>query len=219
MPDEITYNDVLNRLQKLDQNKSCGPDNLHPALLKNSSDAFALPLTLIFRKSLASSKLPLQFRSANVTPLYKKGDKTIAANYRPVSLTSVPCKILEGIIRHKIEKYFYDNNLLAEQQHGFVEKKSCTTNLLETIDFITWSIENGIPVDVVLLDFAKAFDTVAHKRAYGINGLVLKYIEAFLKNRRQRIVKGEIVSDWVEIFSGVQCARFSYWSISICYLY
>ena len=209
MPEDITYNDVLHRLQNLDQNKACGPDKLHPALLRNSSSSFALPLTLIFRESLASSQLPVQFRSANVTPLYKKGDKTEATNYRPVSLTSVPCKILEGIIRNKIEKYFYENKLLAGQQHGFVKKKSCTTNLLETIDFITFAIENGIPVDVVLLDFAKAFDTVAHKRlllklkAYGIDGLVLKWIESFLTNRRQRIVKGEIVSSWVDIFSGV----------------
>jgi hypothetical protein len=81
--------------------------------------------------------------------------------------------------------------------------------LLETLDFISFCIDNGIPVDVVLLDFAKAFDTVPHKRllaklkAYGIDGLVLKWIEAFLKNRRQRVVQGEIVSSWVEIFSGV----------------
>ena len=92
--------------------------------------------------------------------------------------------------------------MLAGQQHGFVKKKSCTTNLLETIDFITFAIENGIPVDVVLLDFAKAFDTVAHKRlllklkAYGIDGLVLKWIESFLTKRRQRIVKGEIIYAW-----------------------
>ena len=190
-PEEITYEDILNRLRKLDHNKACGPDKLHPALLKNSADAFALPLTLIFKESLYSSQLPIQFRSANVTPLYKKGDKTVATNYRPVSLTSIPCKILESIIRNKIEQYFYQNNLLAEQQHGFVKSKSCTTNLLETIDFITCCMEKELPVDVVLLDFAKAFHTVAHRRllfklkAYDINGLIFKWIESFLNKRGQ----------------------------------
>ena len=116
---------------------------------------------------------------------------------------------MESIIREKLEDYLYKNNLLAKQQHGFVKGRSCTTNLLETLDFISSRLDKGIPVDVVLLDFAKAFDTVPHKRllvklkAYGIDGLTLDWIESFLKNRRQRIVQGEIVSNWVEIFSGV----------------
>ena len=107
-----------------------------------------------------------------------------------------------------MEKYLYENNLLTKEQHGFVRNKSCTTSLLETLDYISASLDAGIPVDEILLDFAKAFDTVPHKRllaklkAYGFNGLVLKWIEAFLKNRRQRVVQGEIISDWVEIFSG-----------------
>ena len=79
-----------------------------------------------------------------------------------------------------MEKYLYENNLLTKEQHGFVRNKSCTTNLLETLDYISASLDAGIPVDEILLDFAKAFDTVPHKRllaklkAYGFNGLVLK---------------------------------------------
>ena len=116
---------------------------------------------------------------------------------------------MESIVRAKMEDYLYKNDLLAKEQHGFVKSKSCTTNLLETLDFISASLDNGIPVDVILLDFAKAFDTVPHRRllaklrAYGFDGLTLKWIEAFLKERRQRVVQGEIVSDWAEIFSGV----------------
>ena len=127
-----------------------------------------------------SSEIPIQFRLANVTPLFKKGDKTLASNYRPVSLTSIPCKIMESIIRAKVEDYLYTNNLLAIQQHGFVKSKSCTTNLMETLDFISYYLDKCIPVDVIMLDFAKAFDTVPHRRllaklkAYGINGLVYK---------------------------------------------
>ena len=196
-------------MKALDQNKACGVDKLHPFLLKNCAEAFTVPITLIFRASLSDSQLPVQFRLANVTPLFKKGDKSVPSNYRPVSLTSIPCKIMESIIRSRMEDYLYKNNFLAKEQHGFVKSKSCTTNLLETLDLISCSLDNGIPVDVILLDFAKAFDTVPHKRllaklkAYGFVGLTLKWIEVFLKNRRQRVIQGEIVSNWIEIFSGV----------------
>ena len=95
-----------------------------------------MPLTIIFRSSLASSEIPIQLRLANGTSLFKKDDKTLASNYRPVSFSN-PCKIMESIIRAKNEDYLYSNNLLAIQQHGFVKSKSCTTNLLETLDFIS----------------------------------------------------------------------------------
>ena len=163
-PNDISYEMVLEKLKNLDQNKAYGVDKLHPFLLKNCAEAFAVPLTLIFRESLSSSQLPVQFRSANVTPLFKKGDKSVPSNYRPVSLTSIPCKIVESIVRAKMEDYLYKNDLLAKEQHGFVKSKSCTTNLLETLDFISASLDNGIPVDVILLDFAKAFDTVPYRR-------------------------------------------------------
>ncbi len=148
--------------------------------LKIFAEAFAVPLTLIFRSSIASSKIPIQLRLANVTTLFKKGDKTLASNYRSVSLTSIPCKIIESMIRAKIENYLYSNNLLAIQQHEFVKSKSCTTNLLETLDLLSYYLDKCIPVDVIMLYFAKAFDTVPHRRllaklkAYGINGLVYK---------------------------------------------
>jgi len=91
-------------------------------------------------------------------------------------------KIMESIIRAEMEEYLYKNNLLAKQQHEFVKNRSCTTNLLETLNFIYYSLENGIPVVVVLLDFSKAFNTVPHRRliaklkAYGFDGVVIKWI-------------------------------------------
>ncbi|XP_065651308.1 uncharacterized protein LOC136079499 [Hydra vulgaris] len=207
-PNDISYEMILNKLKNLNQNKACGLDNMHPFLLKNCAEAFAIPLALIIRASLTNSQLPVQFKSAIVKPLFKKGDKTLPSNYRLVSLTSIPCKIMENLIRVKMEEYLYKNNLLAKAQHGFVRNKSCTTNLLESIDYISSSLDVGIPIDVILLDFAKAFDTVPHKRllaklkAYGFDGLILKRIKAFLENRRQRVVQGEIISDGVNIFSG-----------------
>ena len=136
-------------------------------------------------------------------------DKLEAANYRPVPLTSIPCKIMEGIIRDCFQTHLNKYSLISNEQHGFVKWKSCTTNLLETLDFISYNLSMGIPIDEALLDFVKAFDSVAHKRLilklkfYGIRGLALKWVEAFLTDRIQRVIQGHAVSSWKDIFSGV----------------
>ena len=98
----------------------------------------------------------------------KKGDKTATDDYWQLSLTAILCKITEGIVREKVENYFYQNNLLVKQQHGFVKKKSCTTNHLETVDYIQYSFYHGIPVDVVLSVFAKAFDTATKRDIFSL---------------------------------------------------
>ncbi|XP_065678533.1 uncharacterized protein LOC105847050 [Hydra vulgaris] len=173
----------INILKHVDINKTYGVDSIHPLILKNCAVSVALPLTLIFIESFVKSELPTQWRAANITPLFKKEDKLEAANYRPVSLTSITCKIMEG--------------------------KSCTTNLLEALDYISSNLSIGISVDEALLDFVKAFDSVAHKRllirlsSYGISGLLLQWIEAFLKNRTHRVIRGDVVSSWRKVFSGV----------------
>ena len=205
----IGYDLVLKKLSSLKVDKACGPDCIQAVVLKECAHALSLPITLIFRKSVRDSQLPIQWLSANVCPLFKKGDKLLPSNYRPVSLTSIVCKILESILREKLEKYFYENGLISPNQHGFVKQKSCSTNLIETIDFISDLISKGKPVDVVYLDFAKAFDSVPHKRlikkmeTYGVRGKLIKWIIAFLKNRRQRVVQGESKSSWCEVLSGV----------------
>ena len=111
---------IVDKLKNLNQNKACGPDNMHPFLLKHCAEAIAIPLILIIRASLTNSQLPVQFKSANVIPLFKKGDKTLSSSYHPVSSTLIPCKIIEIIIRPKMEEYLYKNNLLPREQHGFV---------------------------------------------------------------------------------------------------
>ena len=156
--EDVEYEDVLKRLKSLEMDKACGPDQIVCMVLKEYAESVALTVTLIFKESIKSGELPSQLLRANVSPLYKKGEKTVPANYRPVSLTSVLCKILEGIVRSKLEKYFYEYNLVTENQHGFVRGKSCTTNLLKNLGFISGSLSSGYPVDVIYLDFAKAFD-------------------------------------------------------------
>ena len=116
---------------------------------------------------------------------------------------------MEGIVRKKLEEYFYKHKLLVDEQHGFVRSKSCSTNLLETLDFITSCVANDIPVDIPLLDFRKAFDSVIHRGlgvkldSYGVKGFLIRWLMSFLTDRRQRVVMGDIISVWMEVFSGV----------------
>ena len=186
-----------------------GADGVSPFVLKKCAKGMMKPLCLIFRKSLLNNELPREWKDANVTGLFKKGCKSIAVNYRPVSLTSIPCKILEGFIRDHMITHMVVNQLIAPEQHGFVPKKSCTTNLLETVDFVSQAMHNGDSVDLIELDFEKAFDTVPHRklmvktRAFGFHDQILNWIAEFLKNRRQRVVLGEEVTEWKQVLSGV----------------
>ena len=129
--------------------------------------------------------------------------------YRPVSLTSVTCKVLESLIRDHILAHLSNNNLLSPHQHGFIPHRSCNTQLVNVMDQWTSSIQSGIPIDVIYFDFRKAFDTVPHSRlllklaAYGISGNVLKWIKSFLVHRKQRVVINGEFSQWSSVNSGV----------------
>ena len=206
---DISPTEVALRLSKLDRNKSSGVDGVSSYVLNECSNAFSIPLGLLFNKSLKESSLPNAWREANVKPLFKKGSRLDPANYRPISLTSIVCKVMESFIRDSLLHHLIENKLISKQQHGFVPRKSCTSNLLETIDFVTLNMSKKKPVDIVFLDFSKAFDKVSHPalllklEAYGIQGPSLKWISAFPTNRRQRVLLGDSISQWSKVLSGV----------------
>jgi len=151
---QITEQDIASRLSKLDPHKAPGNDGVHPHVLSKSPAACAVPLALIFERSLKSGQIPDGWRVANITALHKKGSRLDPCNYRPVSLTSLLSKVLERIVRDSILEFLYASNLIASQQHGFVRNKTCTTNLLESLDFITNSLAYKHWIDLILLDFA-----------------------------------------------------------------
>ena len=118
---------------------------------------------LLYNESINSGIVPEDWKRANVTPLFKKGKKSDVNNYRPVSLTSQLCKILEKIIKRHIDQYLNLNDLISNSQHGFRDGKSCLTNLLQLNDYVTRLLDENIPVDILYLDFSKAFDKVPHQ--------------------------------------------------------
>ena len=205
----ITEMEVYDKLSSLNPNKAPGPDGVHSQLLKNCASSLTHPLFLLYTQSLNSGIIPEEWKKANIMPIFKKGSKTKAKNYRSISLTSQLVKILESIIRTKVMKYLTDNNIITHYQHGFVSKKSCFTNLLETFEDWTAAVDQGCGVDVIYLDYSKAFDTVPHLRfieklkGYGISGSLLMWLMNFLQGRSQRVVLNGIHSQWLEVTSGV----------------
>ena len=118
----------------------------------------------MYQKSLDTGKLPSIWKEANVSPIFKKGDKTDPANYRPISLTCVLCKVLEHVVASGISKHFTDQNILFELQHGFRGKRSCEIHLIMLLDELAKNMQLGKQTDLILLDFSKAFDKVAHEK-------------------------------------------------------
>ncbi len=201
---------VYKYLQKLPSKLSLGPDGLPSLLLKNLSVSLAEPLSYIFNFSYILGKIPRQWSTANVTPIYKnKGSSSLVGNYRPISLTCIACKVMESIIRDKIFEFLEANSLISTHQHGFVPGKSTTTQLVECLNYWHRSLDEGKVVDVIYLDFSKAFDTVSHQKlleklySYGITGPILRWIEAFLTNRQQRVGVDGVYSNWSPVSSGV----------------
>ncbi len=156
---KVSEQDIQRNIRKLRKDAASGPDMISPRLLQQLENSFLRPLSIIFNMSLESGTVPTAWKTATVTPIFKKGTKGDPGNYRPVSLTSVPCKILESIIKDKIMDHLLENNLISESQHGFMPGRSCATNLVEFMDFVTESVD-GESVDIFYLDFAKACDKV-----------------------------------------------------------
>lgn len=205
----VDEGEVLKILQNLQTNKSPGLDQIHPRVLKELAEILAHPLTLIFKQSVDSGELPRSWLDAVITPIFKKGNKTLPENYRPVSLTSLVCKVLERLITTHLINHLKANEISCLQQHGFTKNKSVTTNLLEALNIWTEALMHNIPVDVLYLDYSKAFDTVPHQRllkqveTFGVTNQALRWIESFLSNRRQKVRVNNDVSDWSSVISGV----------------
>ena len=204
----VSSSEVENKLKSLSSGAP-GPDLISSKLLNEMSNALAEPIYIIFNKSIHEGKSPTDWKCADITPVFKKGSKGDAGNYRPISLTSILCKVFESFMKEILLTHLLSNNLLRSSQHGFLPGKSTTTNLIEYLDILTQHIDCGKPVDVIYLDFAKAFDKVPHKRllvklkALGVAGKFLSWIGDWLSDRKQRVVLNGQCSDWCEVLSGV----------------
>ena len=205
----ITVERVREKIKKLNASKSPGPDELYPREIKEVEKELAPHLHDIYKTSLEQRKAVSDWKLQNITPLFKKGSKDDPGNHRPVSLTSVPGKMLESIIAEDITEHLESSNLITDSQHGFRRGRSCLTNLLEFFHDIFSLYDKSRAVDILYLDFKKAFDKVPHKRlmakvrSYGIIDEVGDWIEDWLTGRKQRVVINGSSSTWRDVSSGV----------------
>ena len=196
---------IINLLQDLESNKSPGPDGIPAAVLKASAPETPI-LQVIFTQSLTTKCIPDDWLSANVVPIFKKG---IPSNYRPISLTSICCKLMEHVLYSSIMDRLTQHQILREQQYGFRQGHSCETQLINVVEDVQRALDRQKKVDLIMLDFRKAFDTVPHQRLLcklkqcGINGQMLEWISLWLTNRKQRVIVDGAESKWVRVKSGV----------------
>ena len=207
---KIDLQDLTKRLKYLNASKSMGPDGCHPRVLKETADILNVPLQTIFDKTFAEGRIPSIWKDANISALYKnKGDKSETTNYRPVSLTCLPSRICEKTVRDTIMNHMYKNKLFTDCQYGFRHKRSCILQLLDVLDDWSKYFDESKQIDTVYLDIKKAFDSIPHRRLllklknYGFDGNLLKWIEDFLSERRQRVIFNGKCSSWKDVTSGV----------------
>ena len=126
----VTPEMIANKIKKMKDNKSPGVDGIPPKMLKEIVEQITTPLAKLFNLSLEEGIVPSEWKEANIMPLFKKGSSNMPKNYRPVSLTSVVCKLLETLIRDHMVEFLVKHKLINTSQHGFLKARSCLTNLL-----------------------------------------------------------------------------------------
>ena len=200
---------VEKQLLSLNPTKACGPDELSPRLLRTVAHEFAPALCFLFQQSYDHGTIPSQWKQALVTGIFKKGPKSDPANYRPISLTCLCCKVMEHIVLSHIAKHLSANKILLDSRHGFRQRLSTVTQLITSTHDWASTLQHRGQTDVILLDFSKAFDKVPHLHLsaklnhYGIRGQTLDWIRSFLDNRTQAVSVNGTHSSWGKVSSGV----------------
>lgn len=205
--DQIKYEDVCDAVRGLKVNKAIGPDNIPSFVIKGMIGFLAEPLRFLFNLSLKTNTFPQVWKEAKICPVFKKGDSTDVKNYRPISLLSCPAKIFEAILYKFI--YNFVKNKISARQHGFLNKKSTSSNLCEVTQYIAESLDGGSQVDVIYTDFAKAFDRISHSiliqklYIFGFHDSLVDFFKSYLHNRPQRVVIRGYYSNYFSATSGI----------------
>ena len=206
---KFSAEDIARAIGEVSSTAAAGPERYPAMLLKQCRTALSKPLYIMWRKSLDTGDIPLILKTANVVPVHKGGSRGIPKNYRPIALTSHLIKVFEKVLRNHVVAYMERHGLFNPSQHGFRLGRSCLSQLIAHYDHILELLANGVNVDVVYIDFAKAFDkvdfmvTLKKLKGLGISGKVGKWIHSFLTNRSQVVLVRNARSQPMAVKSGV----------------
>ena len=205
----VSTDEVYRAINNLNCNKSCGYDDISPRPIKAVADILCIPLTTIFNMSFENGTFPSLMKIAKVVPIFKKGDKQMVSNYRPVSLLPLFSKLLEKLFSVRLLDYIKKNDILYRGQYGFREKCSTQDAITDLVENITRAIDNNEFTIGIFIDLSKAFDTIDHQlllrklKYYGVRGIVNKWIKCYLSNRFQFVTNNNVNSSKEKIVCGV----------------
>lgn len=206
---DVSADDVHKALNNLSSNKATGIDAIPARFLKDGASVVAHPLSEIINQSLRIGIVPKDWKLARVTPLHKKGSKTLVNNYRPISILTAFSKVVERLIHDQIMDYFTSNSLIYDFQSGFRPSYSTDSCLIHLTDYIKQQSDKGKLTGMVVLDLEKAFDTVDHSiligklKALGLTQSSISWFQSYLKDRWQAVDVGGTLSSWREVKCGV----------------
>ncbi|KAL4152733.1 hypothetical protein QTP88_000566 [Uroleucon formosanum] len=204
---KFTVSEIFDAINSLDLNPCPGPDGIPNIMLRSCIFSLTVPLCILFNRSLILGSIPSQWKTSFITPIYKSGNKSLIANYRPIAKQSTLPKLLDELVTKALSFSF--KTILDNNQHGFRKGRSVETNLLCFYNFLVNSMESGIQTDVIYTDFSKAFDSVNHSvliaklKAYGLPDHLLSWISSYLVNRVQQVKINGFLSNKLPVPSGV----------------
>lgn len=203
----LSLDEVRKKIETLDGSKGSGPDGIPNLCIKMCAEAFALPLFELFSFSLRCGYFPMLWKISHIVPIHKKGSKLPVENYRGISILSAIPKMFESLIYDQL--YSWIEPRLSICQHGFLKKRSTTTNLVEFVSRTTQWMMDGLQVDTLYTDMSKAFDVVntgailSVLRKHGIEGPILRWLQTYLENRTQYVKLHQSRSKAFSVDSGV----------------
>lgn len=205
----VTEADVLKSIATLNNSSSSGPDEITANILKYCSDVLAEPIAHFINSSFSSGIFPAGLKLCKTIPVFKKGDRQDPGNYRPISLSNTLSKVIESIVKVRLENYCLKFNILNQAQHGFTVNKSTESALYELLSEIYANCNRDLLTAVIICDLSKAFDLVDHRlllqklEGYGVRGLSLEWFRSFLSDRQQYVVVGGSKSEQRSVTAGV----------------